>query len=347
MKRIGDWLDVLGVNTLDEHLSYVTHPRRPQARPSAVVLLPRAVVGGLPRDRPQYFARLSAAMSPGRAGQPTSWCSSRRPPPGCTTPPARPRPSSRSSATRFQDLLRRARAGAGRIRHRLRGHHRPARLGRRARRLRVGQRAYDTVVLPPLTENLNGPDRSTLLEAFVEARRHGALLRRRRPSRVDGQTSDRGAGAGAGAGLEAGRGRRRFRGLLLARDAGQRFCHRARRRATRASCSTTGASWTTARSAAAGQHEHRGAARRARSSRRRRRRRAVGPRDRQAPSRIRSSRTVDGGRGCASSLPPCGSLLLFLSRKPMTPAAPDRPTGDGDRAGPARPAIRRAGARTC
>jgi len=24
MKRIGDWLEVLGVNTLDEHLSYIT-----------------------------------------------------------------------------------------------------------------------------------------------------------------------------------------------------------------------------------------------------------------------------------------------------------------------------------
>ena len=49
MKRIGDWLYVLGVNTLDQHLSYVTHPRRPQARPPAVVLLSRAVVGGVPR----------------------------------------------------------------------------------------------------------------------------------------------------------------------------------------------------------------------------------------------------------------------------------------------------------
>ena len=64
MKRIGDWLYVLGVNTLDQHLSYVT------------------LRGARKRDHPQsfsyhepwwdayhvsaaYFARLSVAMSQG------------------------------------------------------------------------------------------------------------------------------------------------------------------------------------------------------------------------------------------------------------------------------------------
>lgn len=64
MKRIGDWLSVLGVNTLDQHLSYVT------------------IRGARKRDHPQsfsyhepwwdayhisaeYFARLSAALSQG------------------------------------------------------------------------------------------------------------------------------------------------------------------------------------------------------------------------------------------------------------------------------------------
>ena len=64
MKRIGDWLYVLGVNTLDEHLSYVT------------------IRGRRKRDHPQsfsyhepwweayhvmagYFTRLSLALSQG------------------------------------------------------------------------------------------------------------------------------------------------------------------------------------------------------------------------------------------------------------------------------------------
>ena len=69
MKRIGDWLEVLGVNTLDQHLSYVTHPRRPQARPSAVLLLPRAVVGGLSRLGGILRAPLAGPF-PGGADQP-------------------------------------------------------------------------------------------------------------------------------------------------------------------------------------------------------------------------------------------------------------------------------------
>ena len=82
MKRIGDWLEVLGVNTLNQHLSYVT------------------IRGARKRDHPQsfsyhepwweayhvsaeYFARLSAALL--RASRSTAcWCSNRPPPPGCT-----------------------------------------------------------------------------------------------------------------------------------------------------------------------------------------------------------------------------------------------------------------------
>src|SRR5271165_495618 len=65
MKRIGDWLEVLGVNTIDQHLSYVT------------------IRGARKRDHPQsfsyhepwweayhvsaeYLARLSAALSQGQ-----------------------------------------------------------------------------------------------------------------------------------------------------------------------------------------------------------------------------------------------------------------------------------------
>ncbi len=39
-KRIGDWEFALGVNFLTQHLSYVDDQGRPQARPSALLLLP-------------------------------------------------------------------------------------------------------------------------------------------------------------------------------------------------------------------------------------------------------------------------------------------------------------------
>ena len=63
MKRIGDWLYVLGINTLDQHLRH-NHPRRPQVGLPAVVLLSRAVVEGVSRVG-RLLTRLSAAMSQG------------------------------------------------------------------------------------------------------------------------------------------------------------------------------------------------------------------------------------------------------------------------------------------
>jgi hypothetical protein len=55
----------------------------------------------------------------------------------------------------------------------------------------IGQRAYDLVVLPPRTENLNGPT-MRLLEEYTAA--GGTLLAcDGPPQRVDGQTSDRGS----------------------------------------------------------------------------------------------------------------------------------------------------------
>ena len=111
------------------------HPRRAQARPSAVVLLSRAVVGGLPRDGRVLHAALGGHVR--RASRSTaSSCSSRRPRPGCTRATRR-RPSSSSEiGDELPEAGHGPGAGAGRIRHRLRGHHRPARLGRTATELR-------------------------------------------------------------------------------------------------------------------------------------------------------------------------------------------------------------------
>ncbi len=59
------------------------------------------------------------------------------------------------------------------------------------RLLRVGRRDYTTVVLPPMTENLNGAT-SDLLERFLKA--GGTLLAcGAPPERIDGAVSDRGA----------------------------------------------------------------------------------------------------------------------------------------------------------
>lgn len=195
MKRIGDWLYVLGVNTLDEHLSYIT------------------IRGARKRDHPQsfsyhapwwdayhvmaeYFTRLSLVMSQGRQinhilvlePTTTTWMYQ-----GATDPPGR----LREIGDRFQSLLmdlERAQAeydvGCEDI------------IGRQGStdgdQLKVGYGLYDTVVLPPLTENLNSPT-MILLEQYVQA--GGIVLCcGDAPAYVDGTPSDRGEALTKGAG---------------------------------------------------------------------------------------------------------------------------------------------------
>jgi alpha-L-rhamnosidase len=187
MKRIGDWLLVLGVNTLDEHLSYIT------------------IRGARKRDHPQsfsyhapwwqayhvmaeYFTRLSLVMSQGRQinrvlviePTTTTWMYQ-----GNTTPPGK----LGQIGNRFQALLmdlEGAQAeydvGCEDI------------IGRQGStdgaQFKVGYGSYDTVVLSPLTENLNSPTMA-LLEKYVQA--GGVVLCcGDAPSYVDGLPSDRG-----------------------------------------------------------------------------------------------------------------------------------------------------------
>ena len=56
---------MLGVNTLDEHLSYITLRGARKRDHPAVVLLPRAVVGGLSRHRPSTSRGSRCALSQG------------------------------------------------------------------------------------------------------------------------------------------------------------------------------------------------------------------------------------------------------------------------------------------
>ncbi len=195
MKRIGDWLYVLGVNTLNEHLSYIT------------------IRGARKRDHPQsfsyhepwwdayhvmarYFTRLSLALSSGQQVnhvlliQPTTsaWMYQNDPSGGAQL--------SRIGDS-FQGLgnaLERAQVeydiGSEDIMRR-HGSVEEARLV-------VGKRRYTTVVVPPHTENLNSKTMG-LLEDYLAAGGR-VLCCGPPPALVDGRPSDRGQAASQKAG---------------------------------------------------------------------------------------------------------------------------------------------------
>jgi hypothetical protein len=149
MKRIGDWLEVLGINTLNQHLTYVT------------------IRGARKRDHPQsfsyhepwwdayhvsaeYFARLSAALTQGEqinrvlVLEPTStaWMYQGN------------EPKLKEIGDTFFKLLRALEMAQ--VEYDLGCENVLANHGSvTGRQLKVGQRAYDIVVLPPLTENLD------------------------------------------------------------------------------------------------------------------------------------------------------------------------------------------------
>jgi len=186
MKRIGDWIYVLGVNTNDEHLSYIT------------------LRGARKRDHPQsfsyhepwwdayhvmaqYFTRLSLVMSSGQqvnkilVVEPT------------TTAWMYQNDSSSASKLKelgdqFQDLVNRLERQQ--VEYDLASEDIMARHGSaKGSRLVVGKRSYELIVLPPRIENLQGKTLD-LLEAYVKA--GGRLVRfGDLPTLVDGRPSDR------------------------------------------------------------------------------------------------------------------------------------------------------------
>jgi len=149
MKRIGDWLSVLGVNTLNQHLDYVT------------------IRGARKRDHPQsfsyhepwwdayhvsaeYFARLSAALSQGEQinrilvlePTTTAWMYQGK------------ESKLKELGDSFFKLLQAL--DAAQIEYDLGCEDVIVRHGSVAdRQFRVGKRDYDVVVLPPHTENLD------------------------------------------------------------------------------------------------------------------------------------------------------------------------------------------------
>ncbi|MBW8040431.1 MAG: hypothetical protein FVQ85_10565 [Planctomycetes bacterium] len=195
MKRIGDWLYVLGVNTLNEHLSYIT------------------IRGARKRDHPQsfsyhtpwwkayhvmagYFTRLSLVLSQGQQinqvlliePTTTAWM---------YQPDSSQRAQLDEIGNQFQDMvlsLERAQ-----VEYDIGCEDIIARHGSiEATMLEVGKRRYDTIVLPPFTENLNAKTMD-LLEAYLKA--GGVVICcGPPPARVDGRLSERGQKASQSSG---------------------------------------------------------------------------------------------------------------------------------------------------
>jgi len=190
MKRIGDWLYALGVNTLDEHLSYIT------------------IRGARKRDHPQsfsyhepwwkayhvmanYFTRLSLIMSHGEqinrilVIEPTTsaWM---------YQGDSSQRDRLNEIGSQFQQII--MSLEQAQVEYDIGCEDIIARHGSTEESLfRVRQRAYNTVVLPPLTENLNLRT-IDLLDAYLEA--GGVVVCCGEvPSRIDGRSSRRGAEA--------------------------------------------------------------------------------------------------------------------------------------------------------
>ncbi len=186
-KRIGDWEYVLGVNFLNQHLSYVS------------------LAGSRKRDHPQsfsyhapwwrvygalgdYFGRLSAVMSAGRQDhrilvlEPTTSAWMYASPNGNN-------PLLDTIGNDFQDFVNRLEKAQVEYdlgsENTLRDHGSVS-----GKRLRVGQCDYDLVILAPGTENLN-ESTLTLLERYLGA--GGKVLTWMVPACIDGARSDQAA----------------------------------------------------------------------------------------------------------------------------------------------------------
>jgi hypothetical protein len=183
MKRIGDWLQVLGVNTLNEHLSYVT------------------IRGARKRDHPQsfsyhepwweayhvsasYLTRVSVALAQGEQinrvlvlePTTTAWM--------YQGDGARLNPLGDSFFKLVMAL------DAAQVEYDLGCEDVLARHASvTGKELKVGQRSYQVVVVPPLTENVNSKT-AKLLEDLLQA--GGAVVAcGQAPERVDGSVSAR------------------------------------------------------------------------------------------------------------------------------------------------------------
>jgi len=316
MKRIGDWLEVLGVNTLDEHLSYIT------------------IRGARKRDHPQsfsyhepwweayhvmtaYFTRLTAAMSSGRQindilvlePTTTAWMYQ-----ADGTQAARLGQIGKSFFDLLMSLERAqveydigcediiARNGSVKTK-----------FGAETRFV-VGKRSYTTVVLPPLTETL---DEKTMRLLEKYAKKGGRVIGcEPAPSMVDARPSERGEKLAQSSGWKKlepdaladtllGLSRDGFAIRRAKDDKGILFHHRRRLNDGELVLLVN----TSIESPASGAIETR----------------AKGVERWSCESGTTSAYPfVGAAKGISASfeIPPCGSLLLFLSNKPLKPASP-------------------------
>lgn len=196
MKRIADWLYVLGVNTLDEHLSFIT------------------IRGARKRDHPQsfsyhepwwndyhvvadYITRLSAAMSQGREVNPilviepttTAWMYNTE---------SGDHPKLKDIGSSFQGLV--TDLSKRQVEYDIGSEDLIARFGSvQGKSLAIGRRSYDTVLIPPVTENLQ----SKTLELLTGMAKAGGTVLAcscaELPGRLDGRESDQIRTAGSDA----------------------------------------------------------------------------------------------------------------------------------------------------
>jgi len=187
MKRIGDWLYVLGINTLNEHLSHITirGARKADYPPSFSYHEPWWDGYHILAD---YFTRLSLALSQGREinrilviePTTTAWMYQAHP----------DRPDRlKEIGDEFQQMV--VKLSKAQIEYDLGCEDIINRQGSVKKKMfTVGKRKYDTVVLGPLTENLNTKTMD-LLEGYLK---NGGTVFccGSAPERLDGSLSNRG-----------------------------------------------------------------------------------------------------------------------------------------------------------
>lgn len=181
MKRIGDWLSVLGVNTLNQHLTYITL-RGARKRDHPQSFAAHAPWWEAYHVSAQYLARLSAALSQGEQinrililePTTTAWMYQGN------------NPKLDAIGDSFFKLL--MALEAAQIEYDLGCEDVIARHGSvNGKQFRVGRRDYDVVVLPPHTENINAAV-TDLGEEFLMG--GGTIIcLGEAPSRMDGAES--------------------------------------------------------------------------------------------------------------------------------------------------------------
>ncbi len=186
LKRIGDWLYVLGVNTLDQHLAYVSiRGARKRDHPASFTY--HEPWWEAYHTQAAYFARLSAALSSGEEMNrilvleptTTAWMYNVE---------GGQEPHLKEIGDAFQALV--TELSKQQVEYDIGCEEIIAHQGRVTENaLQVAQRHYDTLILPPLTENLNAKTADLVEQGLNHGLR--VLCCGDPPRTSDGQLSER------------------------------------------------------------------------------------------------------------------------------------------------------------